>query len=335
MSAFVESMAYKGEVPWHSLGNQVTGDMTPEEMAVVAGIDWTVSKRPLMAAGGFDKDGNADFENMIRVKDQFAITRDSDNRVLSLAGRNYKPVQNLEAMDFFKRFTDAGHMELETAGSLKDGQFIWALAKIGEKFNVGKKKDDIIEGYLLLMSPHLFGYSLVAQFTPIRVVCWNTLNLALGSSLRGKGDKTFRMPHSKAFNDTTKAQAEEALGIARSQFDEFAEAATHLSSIKMNDEQVRNYFFDVLTISEEKRVEAINDGRMPANLQKFEDALIKGPGAKLASAKGTLWGALNAVTYVADHEMGRTRDIGLSNAWLGDSSRMKRKALDLAVKLAA
>src|SRR4029077_11345802 len=152
-------------------------------------------------------------------------------------------------------------------------------------------------GYVLLCSPHILGHALVTQMTPIRVVCWNTLQMALGVGLKGKGDKAFSMPHSMHFDDKTKERAREALGLATAQMDEFKEAATLLAQRKAEPEMVKEFFCNVMKLDEAEEAE-------PRILQKFQAALeAPDHGALLPSALGTWWGALNAVTRVVDHEL--------------------------------
>src|SRR6266702_3438551 len=205
MSDEVESMAYAGEVPWHGLGIPVANDLTVDQMLVQAGLDWTVEKRPLY----FPKASVEGQKAQLRiVPDEYALIRNSDQSVLDTVGSNFKPVQNKDVLSFFKRFVEAGDMRMETAGSLKGGKFIWALARISESFTLGK--GDETRGYLLLSQPHQFGFSMTAALTTVRVVCWNTINAALGAKLDGSGGTTsaaFRMVHSRAFDDTVKAEA--------------------------------------------------------------------------------------------------------------------------------
>lgn len=324
MSHAVESMAYANEVPWHGLGYSVPADLTPEQMLKAAKIDWTVSKRDMFLEGGN------------KVPGFFALTRDSDSKVLSVVGSSYKETQNSEILGFFQKFVEAGNMDLETAGSLQGGRYIWALARINSDFSIGKQ--DEMRNYLLLCNPHVYGYARVMKFTSVRVVCWNTLNYALGSNLRGdKTDgKSFSIPHSLKFDDKAKEAAEKALGLAKNQAKEFEEAARLLARKKATKEQVEKYFNHLLGFDPEKaKVKKDGSTREPTNLLKFRDALEKAPGQDLKSAQGTWWGAFNAVSYIVDHEMGRSRDSGLSSAWLGTSADTKVKAFKLALEEAA
>lgn len=320
MAHMVETMAYAGQTPWHGLGDKVSGDLTPQEMRIAAKADWTVSKRPVH----FDAAGK-----MIQIPGQFAIVRDSDQSVLTMVGSTYKPIQNEQMFDFFTKFTKAGHMTMETAGSLQGGKYVWALARVGKDFKigVGGKKPDNVAPYLLILSPHVHGKALVMQYTAIRVVCWNTLNMALGHMLKG-GKHAFKMAHSAKW-EVEKEEAEKILQISIEQTKEFKDAGDMLAKSKAKKEDVEAFFKRVL------RVELFPDKKKsPVMLPKFRAALEKAPGAMLPSAAGTWWGALNAVTYVVDHETGVSRDTALRGAWLGNHAQTKRRALDLALELA-
>ena len=155
MAHMVETMAYAGQVPWHGLGEKVEHNLTPDEMLKAAGLDWTVSKRPVYYA---DKPNTWDLNDprgeadLLRANEHYVVVRDTDNRVLSHCGEGFIPFQNHETMSFFKKFTEAGHMEMDTAGSLSDGERVWGLAKIKKGFKLAGGDD--IEGYLLMANSH-------------------------------------------------------------------------------------------------------------------------------------------------------------------------------------
>lgn len=335
MSDKVETMAWAGEVPWHGLGAKVADTLTPQEMLVAAQLDWTVSKQPIYT------NFNGEFKP---VKDRYAIQRDSDGRVLTTVTKAYHPVQNEEAFDFFKKFTEAGHMKMETAGSLDEGKYVWALASIDSSFSL--KGEDEVKGYLLLLSPHLAGNALKALMTSVRVVCWNTLSYALDKN-KAKGEMVFRNAHHTKFDDSVKLKAEMTLGLAREQFDMFGKQAARLSKKKVTDTEAIEFFdqlegFDRAMKEEEaaKVAAALNQEvkeiKIPKLVKELEMAYHEGPGADLPSAKGTAWGLVNAVTYVVDHRLGKSRDLALRNAWIGTNAKLKEKAVDLAMaKLAA
>lgn len=322
MSHNLETMAWRGEVPWHGLGYNVKDGVVDIKAAK---CDWTVSKRKMFFEG---KDGKH-----LDANGDFALVRDTDEFHLSTVGLTWKEVQNADAFGFFEKFTKKGKMVIETAGSLWNGRYVWVLARINKAFKIGK--NDEIRPYLLLASPHVHGKALLMQYTAIRVVCWNTFCAAIGASLKGDGTG-FRVPHSMAFDDTTQEKAEEALGLAIEQTEEFKEVVTLLSKKKMTTKQSDDYFCDILQF-DPKKADKKKDGEVkePRMLPMFRAALTHAPGQELPSALGTLWGSFNAVTATIDHHTGRKdRSVALKNIWMGHQATVKRRALNLALDLA-
>jgi phage/plasmid-like protein (TIGR03299 family) len=337
MSHEIETMAYVGEVPWHGLGTRLPAMPSVDEMLVQAGLDWTVSKRPLFTSRASDAGGE-----LVHVPGHKALVRDTDNRVLSVVTDRYVPVQNRDAFEFFRRFCDAGHLELETAGSLKGGGFIWALARIGQDFNTGLPipgQADEVRNYLLLMNSHQATHALTVQFTPIRVVCWNTLNLAMGAGLRGTGERVFRMPHLREFDEEARRLAAETLGLLDDQIGQFKELVATLSRtpfpVEARDPYIRAVF-GLPAPGEEREAERTNGSEAGKRLvPKVLEAFDHAPGQDLHSARGTAWGAVNAVTWFVDHGRGRSRDSALTSAWFGQGAAVKRRALKKAAELVA
>lgn len=321
MAHNIETTAWATTEPWHGLGEKVSNNLSAEQMLKAAGLDWTVSKRPI-----FHKVG----DEMQVIDKEFVLARDKDNAVLSLTGSMYKPVQNADAMEFFKKFVTEAKMTMETAGSLWGGRYIWGLARVGKDFKLDKT--DEVRSYLLLCQPHVFGKAMTIQFTSIRVVCWNTLCFALGESLKGNGS-AFRMPHSVEFTNGVKEQAAVALGLATEQMAEFKEAATLLNKAKAEKKEVEEFFCEVLRF-DPKTAEKKKDGeeREPKMLPRFREALVHAPGQNLGV--GTWWSAVNAVTYTVDHMTGRERSTALRSAWLGGRAELKRRAFNIALEKA-
>jgi len=340
MAHQVETMAWANDEPWHGLGVKVPATLTPLEMQEAASLDWTVSKRPSYT---IDAPEWSEDVGLIQADKTFHIVRDSDNQILSHCGRDYIPIQNEDVFKFFKRFTEAGHMTMETAGSLKNGGEIWGLAKISEDFElVG---EDQIKGYLLINQPHIVGRSMIIKLTPIRVVCNNTLTFALGSA-----GASFRIPHVKAFGDEAIRAAEEALGLSGERMAEFKEAATFLTKKKAKHSDFLEYVGEVYQptmIADYRRDQELKAqgkliGELPPLVENFNkypnlavEALKHAPGASLKSSRGTWWGALNAITYVEDHlHESEIPGNTLHSAWFGAAANRKSRALDLAVRYA-
>ena len=308
----VAQMAFAGENCWHGLGTRVPADLTPQQMMEAAGLDWTVEKSPLYT--------NFNGEQ-IRV-DRQALIRSSDKSVLDVVGDDWNPVQNLEAFEFFNDFVAAGDMEMHTAGSLKGGRNIWALAKVNDSFEICG--DDKVEGFLLFSNPHQYGKSIDVRFTPIRVVCNNTLTM----SLNGKVDRMFKMNHRRKFDGD---MVKEVLGVSKEKLATYKEMAEFLSSKRYTNENIVEYFNRVFPMTTGAKKD---EGELASRAarQAFE-VLETQPGAEYA--KGSWWQAANAVTYSVDHLRGRSADSRMQSAWFGVNQKRKLDAMNIAVEMAS
>ena len=329
MAHLVETMAYAGAVPWHGLGVPVDPNLTPEEMMQAADLDWLVSKRPAYTLT--ESEWHEGVGVMVADGHHF-ITRDSDNRILSHCGDDYVPIQNKQIFDFFKKFTEAGHMTMETAGSLRSGSEVWGLAKISADFQL--PGGDEVKGYLLINQPHVAGKAMVIKFTPIRVVCNNTLTVALND-----GGAAFRMPHIREFDMDVRQAAEEALGLSKARQQEFKEQAEFLASKQFTGESVANFVAELyqkdLFVEKAKDPELVMREKFTRTADMVMTAIDQSPGATLKAAKGTWWGALNGVTFVEDH-MRRGQETGnaMHSAWFGAGASRKARGLQKAIEYA-
>ena len=303
-------IAYVGDTPWHGLGVKVPADLTPEQMLDAAGLNWSVKKVPAYATIAGDQ---------IAIG-QSALVRSSDNRILDVVSEDWNPVQNAEAFDFFNEFVAAGDMEMHTAGSLKQGQIIWGLAKVKESFELFK--GDQIDSYLLFSNFHKYGFSTDVRFTPIRVVCNNTLTLSLNSKI----ERMAKISHRKIFEP---GNVKEMLGVATNKLAKYKEMAQFLGSKQAKGEDIVDYFCRIFPVtgSNEKKTKEISK-----NAQIAIDILHTQPGAEYA--EGTWWQPFNAVTYLTDHLAGRSADTRLTSSWYGSNKTLKTKALELAVEMA-
>ena len=313
MAHEVETMAYAGELPWHGLGTEVSNDLTPIQMMQKAGVDWEVEQQEIVTETG------------IRIKDKVALVRTSDNTLLDVTGKDWKPVQNEEAFTFFSEFVAAGDMEMHTAGSLKEGRNVWALAKVKESFDVFG--EDRVDSYLLFSNPHQYGKAVDVRFTPIRVVCHNTLTF----SLQNASKNSVKVGHRTAFDaDTVK----ETLGLASEKFAKYKEMAQFLGSRKITAESLIQYYNEVFPTTsrkEEKTPVVVYDDLSKAAKMCY-DALEVQPGAEFAA--GTWWQAFNSVTYYTDHLQGRNSENRLHNQWFGYNQAKKVTAAEKAVAYA-
>lgn len=307
------SMAYAGDVPWHGLGTRVSNDLTPEQMLKAAGLDWTVDTVDLYAEVG-DRRLPTGHRALVRLSDQ---------KVLDVITDDWNPCQNQDAFEFFNDFVAAGDMEMETAGSLKDGKIVWALAKVKESFELFNGRDQV-DAYLHFTNPHSYGQSIDVRFTPIRVVCNNTLTLSLSQ----KSKNMVKVSHRREFDAD---MVKEALGVAKEKLATYKEMAQFLSQKRYNDENVVDYFkrvFPVLTTKKDSEKELSRSAERAVEIIRTNDQ----PGAEFG--KGTWWEAFNATTFMVDHEIGRSADTRLTSAWYGANRNLKTKALEMAVEMA-
>lgn len=313
------SMAYAGETPWHGLGENVSNDLTPAEMLKAANLDWNVTTRQLYYEHKVD--GKTKRE---RVPNK-ALVRDTDGKLLTVISKDWNPVQNSEAFEFFANLVESGKMEMHTAGAIKNGRLVWALAKINEEFELrvnGKKTKDVVTGHLLLTNPHEYGKSIDARLTAIRVVCQNTLSMAMND----RGATSVSLNHRRAF-DPQKLQ--EMLGVAHLGMEKYQEAAEFLATKRYDLENAKEFFGKVFPFAngeEDKQDKASRMAKAAADIIETQ------PGADVAP--GTWWNAFNAVTFATDHLMGHNKDSRLVSNWYGHNRARKMEALDLALKYA-
>jgi phage/plasmid-like protein (TIGR03299 family) len=317
MSHAVETMAYTNETPWHGLGFRIDQAPTVKGMLRAAKIDWKVEKAPL-----FTENTNGEIDQ--NVEGFYGLRRTSDNKVLDVVGSRYTPIQNEEAFEFFTEFVEAGQATMETAGSLRGGRMVWGLANLNQSFTL--KGDDKVNGFLLMAVPHEQGKAACAKFTTVRVVCQNTISLALRRDLKG-GTTEYRIHHRKVFDAAAVEQAKIALGIARDQMGQFETTAKLLKRKSMRREDI----IEVLapTFQSQTKVADLLSGKeeLSTRMNTLLDINEKAPGADPTTA----WGVLNAVTYYADHIASRTTDKRLTNAWFGKTANQKEEILKVLI----
>lgn len=315
MAHQVETMAYAGEVPWHGLGVPVSNDLTPTQMMEKAGVDWNVR----------EVESFIEFDGKRMPTGQKSLVRETDGRILTNVGENWNPVQNSEAFDFFAEYVNVGDMEMHTAGSLKDGQIVWALAKVKDSFELFD--GDRVDSYLLFSNPHQYGKSIDIRFTPIRVVCNNTLTFALDSM----SDRQVKVGHRTVFEASS---VKETLGIATDTMQKYKEVASFLGSKRFTQDTYIEYLNTVFPRTSDKRIKSGMDKieQMSRNAKLCYDALEQQPGAEYA--EGSWWQAFNSVTFITDHVQGRNQENRLTNSWFGYNQTRKREALKSAIEFA-
>ena len=315
MAHMVETMAYAGEVPWHGLGVPVSNDLTPVQMMEKAGVDWNVR----------EVESFIEFDGKRMATGQKSLVRETDGRILTNVGENWKPVQNEDAFNFFTEYCMSGDMEMHTAGSLKDGQMVWALAKVKGDFEIFG--GDRVESYLLFSNPHQYGKSIDIRFTPIRVVCNNTLTLSLNMD----AERSVRVGHRVEFDAT---EVKTALGIASDKLNTYKDMAEFLGKKKFTTDSYIEYLNTVFPRTADKRVQGkgLSLDTLSRNAKQAYDVIDTQPGAEFA--QGTWWQAFNSVTFITDHVQGRNEDNRLYSSWFGGNQVRKKNALKTAIEFA-
>jgi phage/plasmid-like protein (TIGR03299 family) len=290
------------------LGKSVENAVTAEEAIKLADLDWEVRKVPMLLSD----------ETFAPVPDAFAIKRVTDNKILGTVGNQYAPIQNRNQFNFFDCVIGKGQAKYETAGSLVGGKRVWILAKMPGQLVVGK--DDVTEKYLLLSSSHDGSSPLYVFWTPIRVVCQNTLNMAMdkragrGIAIRHTASAELRM-----------TEAEKVMDEANKHYAKFGDFAQHLAGKQYNVAQLKALV--------EELFPAKNDGEFTKQAGEKRSSIIRlfETGKGVDNIRGTAWAALQAVAEYADHEMNVRKadsDKRTFNAWFGGGQVLKQQAMD-------
>ena len=324
MSHLVETMAYTGQTPWHQLGNALPAKQPMEVWAQAAGMDWQIQETAVRYLATPTGSASALYGEAMEFADHKVLYRSDTKAPLSVVGSRYKVVQPREVLEFYRDLTEVAGYELETAGVLKAGKKFWALARTGKE--VALKGNDLVKGYLLLATSCDGTLATTATPTTVRVVCNNTLSIALGGST-----SAIKVPHSTNFDaQVVKRQ----LGIAVGQWDSFMYRMKTLAERKVKTHEAMNYFLKVICNTDQHcdRALGLSNERALKKVQMLYEG--HGRGAEMQAAKDTAWGLLCAVTEFVDHEkQARSQDNRLDSAWFGPGAAIKQRALDHALQL--
>jgi phage/plasmid-like protein (TIGR03299 family) len=318
----VQTMAYVNDVPWHGLGHQLAPNQPLEVWADQAGMNWRIEASDVrFATSHFGLDIVHAFPK------QKVLYRSDTKAPLSVVSSRYKVVQPAEILEFYRDLTEMGGYELETAGVLKDGKKLWALARTGQ--SVTLKQRDTVNGYLLLATACDGTLATTAQFTSVRVVCNNTLAIALGS-----GEGVVKVPHRTEFD----AQAvKQQLGVAVAPWSAFEDYIKALAECRIAERAVESFLAKVFAHALSNTTEEPSPTVNEQAIKKIRALYFgHGQGAELASARGTVWGVLNSVTeYVDHHRRSHSNDHRRDAAWFGQGATLKQKAWEEALRLIA
>ena len=319
MAHLITNMAYINDTPWHGLGNRLSAKQSIEVWAQQSGIAFEIKETPVR----FMTESAGNLGAIMTFPEQKVLFRSDTNEPLSVVSQRYQVVQPREILEFYRDLTEISGFELETAGVLKGGRKIWALAKTNQSATL--KGNDTINGYLLLATACDGTLATTAQFTSIRVVCNNTLAVALSN-----GSGAVKVPHSTSFDPQA---VKKQLGISVSAWDSFMYRMKTLSERRVKSHEAMNYFLRVFTDPATTATGLSNERAMKKVLALYEG---DGKGAELASSKATAFGLLNAVTEYVDHERrARSTDHRLESAWFGQGATLKGRALEQALLMAS
>ncbi|HHO2171141.1 TPA: DUF932 domain-containing protein [Aeromonas hydrophila] len=315
MAHLIDSMAYTGQTPWHGLGNILPPRQSLDIWLQAAGMDWTIEQSDVMFNVA------SDALHIRSYSDSKVLYRSDNLEPLSVVSRRYNVVQPHEVLHFYQDLVEVGGFELETAGSLKGGRKLWALAKTGQYMKL--KGGDKVKSYLLLATSCDGTLCTTAQFTSLRVVCNNTLQIALRDNTGA-----IKVPHSTQFNA---AAVKEALGLGMANWDRFQQEMTSLSNRPVSPVEALNFFGELLNDPAGDDENII----LSRPAQKLHELYMgAGMGSELASSRNTAWGLVNAVTeYVDHHRRARSQDHRLDSAWFGQGAQLKSQALNQALTL--
>ena len=308
MSANVETMMYVREKPWHGLGTMVAEAPTSAEALRLSGLDWVVQQKNVQVCGGS------------RIEGYKANVRSSDGKVLGMVTDRYKVVQNADAFSF----TDSligGDVRYETAGSLNGGRKIWLLAKLPDTELCGDKT----EPYLCFSNTHDGSGAVKVCMTPVRVVCNNTLNIALNGAKRSWSVRHTGNIQSKLH------EAQMCLDMAARYMEGLADEAERLANVTVTDEKLREILDELFPVTENSSEREKNGVK-----QLKDEFMVCYFAPDILKFQGTAWGAINAMSDMVSHNAPRRKT---ENYWENNWGRimdghilMDRMAQKLGVK---
>ena len=310
MSHEFESGFTVNQGAWHGLATVLDNPPSTAQAIEEAGLNWEVKEQPIFTQTEY---------GLGAVSTHKSLVRSTDYQLLGIVSQQYQPLQNQDAFGWFDYLLHEGDISLETAGSLKQGKRVWILAKVNNSA-ADVLKNDAVEPYLLLSNSHDGSSAIWIQFTPIRVVCQNTLSWALSKRHNDlNASRAFRIRHQGDVQSKLN-QAKLALDFARQRFaiatDEYRLMANH----QLNSADLDLYLSLVMDTNAPQSTRAY-----PQIIANFE----KGRGNK----GQTLWDAYNGVTEWLDHQRGNSNSKRLESTWFGNSAKTRELAHQTALEL--
>jgi phage/plasmid-like protein (TIGR03299 family) len=311
------AIAYVGETPWHGLGEKLPEHAPIEVWIKAAGLDWELKRLPVQYL----------VDAKLRVMaDRFVLSRSDTGTALSVVSSDYHIVQPKEVLEFYRDLVTSFGYSLETAGALNGGRKVWALAKTGKITLAHPQKDpDKIGAYVLLATSCDKTLATTVALTSIRVVCQNTLSFAQQDIAKNRRPQ-LKVPHTVRFDPQ---EIKTTLGLIDKAWATFIDQVRKLAERKIEESAASSFFEKLLLQKNNKSLSPKAQRELVSIMSLYESA----PGQDLDTAKGTLWGAVNAVSYYVDH----VRSVGtgerLDSAWFGPGGALKDKAWAAACEL--
>jgi phage/plasmid-like protein (TIGR03299 family) len=318
------------ELAWHRLG-KVVNSMTTEEAIKLGGLDFQVGLAPLYASSLAvpttevkqtpriikDLDGADRYTRAIKMPKNYATYRTDTGEPFGVVGNKYTIVQNEEAFEFFDSIIGEGHAEYETAGALGNGEKMFVTAKLPSELIVNKEN---INKYLLFTNTHDGSGAIMIMFTPIRVVCNNTLQAAVGTA----SDK-FSIRHTKNYQDRLDI-ARRALTKAETNFSELEVLFNQMADKRMNDKRITEVICEAFGLKEQE------DGKLSTRSQNRLEAVLEyhEAGVGQADIRGTNWGVYNAITgYQQNVQNYKDDEKHFTSLYDGTGYAVRQKAFNL------
>lgn len=302
------AIAYVGDKPWHELGEELPPGQPIEKWLRAARLEWELKRLPVQ----YLVDGRSH-----TMDGRFVLVRSDTNAALSIVSGDYQIVQPKDILEFYRELVSQFGYQLETAGALDSGRKVWALAKTGLTARAGNSNKDGVAAYLLLATSCDKTLATTAAFTAIRVVCKNTLFFAQ-EDIEEQRRTQIKIPHNYRFKEK---EVKEQLGIMEKSWAVFMDKVQRMVSYRMPLDAVTSFLEGLLTPK---------NGKMSNKLLREKETILallsSAPGQDLESAKDTLWGTLNAITYYVDHVRSGTAADRLDSAWFGSGNTLKEKA---------
>jgi phage/plasmid-like protein (TIGR03299 family) len=309
MSHEFESGFFVGQAAWHSLGTVLDHPPTTAQAIIDAGLDWQVKEQPIYTQSE---------HGLSPVSTHKSLVRSSDHQLLGVVSNKYHPLQNHDAFNWFDFLLHDGDVSLEAAGSLKQGKKIWVLAKVNG-LTTDILHDDPVNPYLLLSNSHDGSTAIWIQFTPIRVVCANTLSYALSTRESDRlASRAFRIRHQGDIQAKL-SQAQLALDFARQRFAIATEEYQAMARYQLNQADLDLYLSEILDTDTPQSTRAYP--QIVANFQQGR-----------GNHGRTLWDAYNGVTEWLDYQRGSDAS-RLDSSWFGASSHTRLLAHSTALAL--